>query len=531
MSLSGDCQVNVNCSEGSSWQKEKNAVALILVDGVRWCTGSLINTTCNDDRPLLLTADHCLNGHDAISNPSMNNWSFYWNYEEPNCTSEGAAPILSTTGAIVVANNNSSDFALLSLTEDPKHKNGVTPYYLGWDRSSSAGSGGVIIHHPRGDVKKIATYTGTPINSFCMNNNYWQTGVIATTNGHSLLLPGSSGSPLINSSKKVIGQLLGPGNPTLCPEYNCENTGPQQISYGKFDISWNGNGHTDNRRRLDNWLNPSGGTAPTTLNGKEVTMINGPSLICTSASYTATNLPSGATVTSWNISPSGAATVSGSGLTRTITKTGSFNGQIRITLSISSACGSSTSATKYAWIGAPIVNSVTGPQQLPVGGSADYYMNVSYLGSTPTYSWSTAPISLPISSSGLNATITFPNTDADYQVKGKATNTCGSSTDRILHVSTGANDPWIIYPNPADESLLVSIKDTRLQENSMNFSAIIYDQFGRELRQSRSRDGRIEFDTRNLSNGTYFLHIFHNGKIQKEQVLIQHKNNFSVQEN
>jgi len=57
---SGNCQVNVNCSEGASWQQEKNSVAMILVNGNRYCTGSLINTTCNDDRPLLLTADHCL---------------------------------------------------------------------------------------------------------------------------------------------------------------------------------------------------------------------------------------------------------------------------------------------------------------------------------------------------------------------------------------------------------------------------------------------------------------------------------------
>ena len=35
----GDCQVNVNCSEGQNWKNEKNAVALILVGGIRWCTG------------------------------------------------------------------------------------------------------------------------------------------------------------------------------------------------------------------------------------------------------------------------------------------------------------------------------------------------------------------------------------------------------------------------------------------------------------------------------------------------------------
>jgi len=58
---SGGCQVNINCSEGQNWQAEKNAVAMILVNGYRYCTGSLINTSTNDFIPYFLTADHCLN--------------------------------------------------------------------------------------------------------------------------------------------------------------------------------------------------------------------------------------------------------------------------------------------------------------------------------------------------------------------------------------------------------------------------------------------------------------------------------------
>jgi hypothetical protein len=59
--------------------------------------------------------------------------------------------IRSTSGAKLVANNSVSDFALLQLTEDPRYKTGVTPYYLGWDRSGNVSAGGVGIHHPKGD--------------------------------------------------------------------------------------------------------------------------------------------------------------------------------------------------------------------------------------------------------------------------------------------------------------------------------------------------------------------------------------------
>jgi len=59
---SGDCQVNINCSEGQNWQKEKQAVARILVklpNGSGWCSGSLVNNTSYTFEPLFLTANHC----------------------------------------------------------------------------------------------------------------------------------------------------------------------------------------------------------------------------------------------------------------------------------------------------------------------------------------------------------------------------------------------------------------------------------------------------------------------------------------
>ena len=110
---------------------------MILVNGTRYCTGSLINTTANDNRPLLLTAHHCLGGpgnnyiqYDAINNPALNHWSFYWHYEAPKCGNVSIEPPhLSTIGATVIANNEASDFALLRLAEDPRNKRGVTPYY------------------------------------------------------------------------------------------------------------------------------------------------------------------------------------------------------------------------------------------------------------------------------------------------------------------------------------------------------------------------------------------------------------------
>lgn len=249
---SGACNINVNCSQGQSWQSEKNAVAMILVNGFRMCSGSLINTTANDGRPMFLTANHCLSyfGNDAINAPNLNTWSFYWHYESSGCVSSSDPPYISTTGAVTLANNKASDFALLRLTEDPKNAVGVTPYYLGWDRSGSAGTGGVGVHHPSGDIKKISVYSITPTTmtnsdtSVAPNAHWriiWNDG---TTEG------GSSGSPIINNSRSVIGQLH--GGLASCRDLT------NYDSYGKFSVSWTGNGSADSRRRLIDWLDPNG---------------------------------------------------------------------------------------------------------------------------------------------------------------------------------------------------------------------------------------------------------------------------------
>jgi len=298
---SGNCNININCIAGNNWQDERNAVAMILVDGNRYCTGSLVNTTANDNRPLFLTADHCLGGwandvkHDAITAPNLSHWTFYWHYEAPGCAN--ALPtILSTSGATVVANNSVSDFALLRLAENPLGVVGITSYYLGWDRSGNAGIGGVGIHHPSGDIKKISAYTIAPqstdylSNTANINATHWRIiWALGTTEG------GSSGSSLLNNNHHIIGQLH--GGYASCFNIN------EPDWYGKFSVSWTGNGAMDSRRRLRDWLDPIG-TNPTTLDGRIGSAISGPTNICGTISIY--GLIGTHQATSWSITPNNA---------------------------------------------------------------------------------------------------------------------------------------------------------------------------------------------------------------------------------
>lgn len=78
--------------------------------------------------------------------------------------------------------------------------------------------------------------------------------------------PGSSGSALINNQKRVIGQLYGPYNGQRCPPHTCNYPSGQRVAYGKFSISWNGDGASQDGRKLEPWLDPYG-TGDITLDG------------------------------------------------------------------------------------------------------------------------------------------------------------------------------------------------------------------------------------------------------------------------
>jgi len=262
---SGSCHVNVNCDEGQHWQNEKKSVALIVCNGERWCTGSLINTTDLGQKPYLLTANHCLLYNSGNNNPDLYYYTFFWNYEAPGCDNISIEPsYYSTSGARIVAKQGDPDFAMLRLTEDPKGLSSYTPFYLGWDCSGESGSPGVCIHHPLGDIKKISTVASQPESSYLSNYNtssnglYWRVYWKATPHGHGTTEQGSSGSALLNGMHRVVG-ILKRGDD------NCDNlTAPCWNC--KFNVSWTGYNTNDIHQRLNCWLD-SIGTNQQTLDG------------------------------------------------------------------------------------------------------------------------------------------------------------------------------------------------------------------------------------------------------------------------
>lgn len=263
---SGPCQVDVNCSpEGDNWQTEKNSVARIIINGTGMCTGSLMNNTAEDGRQLFLTAFHCVDDLDAVSNPDASDYVFYWNFERTECGMNGSPNTATTTGATLLANHANSDFALFELHENPRVVADV--YYNGWDASGNIENGGVSIHHPGGDFKKISTHSLTPtldnwFNLRPANSHLKVQPWDDTVNGYSVTQSGSSGAPLFDNQKRVIGQLHGGSN------IDCLDSAEDEGIFGWLAYSWNNAGANSPQRRLHDWLDPINNGATTVLNGK-----------------------------------------------------------------------------------------------------------------------------------------------------------------------------------------------------------------------------------------------------------------------
>lgn len=245
---SGPCNNNVVCPEGIPWQDQIRATAMNLVNGNSWCSGAMINNTCQDGTPYYLTANHCLSG-------SVSSWVFRFNYESPVCTPSSDGPYnFTVSGATLRANNGATDFALLELSSPPPDAYNV--FYAGWDRSGAVPQKQVGIHHPAGDVKKISFDDEPAVDTAAWGIDVWQitSWNDGTTEG------GSSGSPLFDQNKRIIGQLY--GGSASCSSLTDDN-------YGKFSNSWDSGGTSSTQ--LKNWLDMCS-TDEITIDGYDPTL-------------------------------------------------------------------------------------------------------------------------------------------------------------------------------------------------------------------------------------------------------------------
>ncbi|HET9481054.1 MAG TPA: trypsin-like peptidase domain-containing protein [Candidatus Polarisedimenticolia bacterium] len=203
-----NCIEDATCNTTPSFMTAvKNAVAKMeWISGafIYTCTGGLLaDTDSGSQIPLFLTANHCLS-----RNRDAQNVEFFWKYATSTCG--GACPndsgFARTVGSSVLATGADGDFTLLQLSQTPPSGS----VFLGWTSTAVANSNGTNLYrisHPNFGAQVYSQHqvdTSAPTcQGWPRGESIYSRDIFGATDG------GSSGSPVVNGSAQVVGQLSG----------------------------------------------------------------------------------------------------------------------------------------------------------------------------------------------------------------------------------------------------------------------------------------------------------------------------------
>jgi lysyl endopeptidase len=208
-----DCIVDASCFGGTPADLAKDAIAKmewVKVPYIYTCTGGLIADNNPTQNNFFLTANHCISKSTIAKNVD-----FYWRFRTSTC--DGTCPSntgwpYKTRGASVKATNKVGDFTLMQLTANPPSGS----VFLGWTTTPVANTNGVPLYRISNPNFGPQVYSQHNVDTSAMTCSGWPRGeriysrdIVGATDG------GSSGSPVVNGSSQIVGQLTG------CCGYNC----------------------------------------------------------------------------------------------------------------------------------------------------------------------------------------------------------------------------------------------------------------------------------------------------------------------
>ncbi len=246
-SWNDSCITNAECeSIPGAVQPVQDAVAYLIFSlpgGSFICSGGLLNDTSSSGTPYFLTANHCFSTQSAASSLEA---YFQWTVGcGASCGSQFNPPgsVPRVLGASLLATNSSTDFTFLELNSAAP--SGST--FLGWTTANVANSGGTQLYrvsHPAGSPQAYSEQSVNTTSGVCgslpRGNYIYSDATLADTEG------GSSGSPVVNGSGQVVGQLFGACGAT--PETTCDSD--DRTVDGAFAVTFSS---------ISQWLDGGGG--------------------------------------------------------------------------------------------------------------------------------------------------------------------------------------------------------------------------------------------------------------------------------
>ncbi|KAF9436628.1 hypothetical protein BGZ76_003425 [Entomortierella beljakovae] len=298
--MSGKCNIDIACHQTKYYEQGRSVGVILTNYNQKYCTGALINNVRQDGKQLFLTANHCSGYTNTTEHIVM------FNHEKIRCgpNSEEINEHDTAMGLVKLGNYAASDYTVYEIMEPIPDAYNV--YLAGWSALSTAPSSRlqespsdtlpsdgdnddgptkspwrtsrvkinnskkdpqpvppappapqppsnqlpiVGIHHPSGDSKKISFYYNGTLPKACWSEcgtddsyYHWQIPRwdIGTTE------PGSSGSPLFDADKRIVGQLHG-------GSASCWNKDGYDV-YGAIHASFTKPPKTKNR--LSTYLDP-----------------------------------------------------------------------------------------------------------------------------------------------------------------------------------------------------------------------------------------------------------------------------------
>lgn len=254
-----DCHPNIVCYPEDI--EPGSGVVALIINGTIYCTGSLINNSANDGIPYLITATHCINFN---FNPSfLDNRKYdlvagtivaFFGYQSPVCGKKIRGPVqmtLASADSVLISEKH--DISLLKFKQMPPKE--YQPYYLGWNVSSSPQPPFHGIHHPYGGAKKVAidnnnlSFVTASLGTNWGNVDFEKQGHLSVEKWEvAATEEGSSGSPLLDINKRILGTLSGGGS------FCTTSIGPDV--YASISRFWNVTNSLGNPNSLKNYLDP-----------------------------------------------------------------------------------------------------------------------------------------------------------------------------------------------------------------------------------------------------------------------------------